>query len=43
MLLGKFEEGRITFTTTELGGVRPEGVTVDLEPFDLDVLGCRGP
>lgn len=39
VFLGKFEEGEITLTNSELGGVRPDEVTVDLEPFDLDVPG----
>ncbi len=38
MLLGRFEEGRVTITIPELGGVRPDKATVDLGPFDLDVL-----
>ncbi len=39
MLLGKFEEGRVTLTDpAPVGDVRLEEVTVDLEPFDLDVL-----
>ena len=39
MLLGIFEEGRVTIENPALGGVRPEEATVDLGPFDLDVLG----
>lgn len=39
VLLGEFEEGEVTLTNTELGGVRPDEVTVDLDPFDLDVPG----
>ena len=48
VLLGRFEEGRVTITNPELGGVRPDRATVDLRPFDLDVLrslvsgGIRG-
>jgi hypothetical protein len=39
-LAGEFEEGQVTFANPELpGGVRPDEVTVDLDPFDLDVLG----
>ena len=37
VLLGKFEEGEITLTNPELGGVRPEEMKIYLEPFDLDV------
>ncbi len=39
MLLGRFEEGEITLTNPELGGVRPDEVALDLEPFDLDMPG----
>jgi hypothetical protein len=39
MLLSRFEEGRVTNTNPELGSVRPDKATVDLRPFDLDVLG----
>ena len=39
VLLGRFEEGEVTLTNPELGGVRPDEVKVDLEPFDLDVSG----
>lgn len=39
MLLGRFEEGKVTITNPELGGVRPDMATVDLQPFDLDMLG----
>lgn len=39
VLLGRFEEGEVILTDPELGGVRPDEVTVDLEPFDLDVSG----
>ena len=39
-LAGEFEEGQVTFANPELpGDVRPDEVTVDLDPFDLDVLG----
>ena len=39
VLLGRFEEGEITLTNPELGGVRPNEVKIYLEPFDLDVRG----
>ena len=39
VFLGEFEGGEIALTDPELGGVRPDEVTVDLEPFDLDVPG----
>jgi hypothetical protein len=40
MLLGRFEEGRVTNTNPELGSVRPDEATVDPRPFDLDVSGA---
>ncbi len=39
MLTGRFEEAQVTFSYPELGGMRPDAVTMNLEPFDLDVLG----
>jgi hypothetical protein len=40
ILAGEFKDGRVTFANPELvGGVPPDGMTVDLDPFDLDVLG----
>ncbi len=39
VLLGRVEEGEITLTNPELGGVRPDEVKIYLEPFDLDVRG----
>jgi hypothetical protein len=40
VLTGRFEGGRIALADPELGGVaRCDELTVDLEPFDLDVLG----
>lgn len=39
MLAGRFEGGRVTFKDLNLDGVRPDSVTVDLDPFDLDVPG----
>lgn len=40
VLTGEFEEGRITFKNPELvDGVRPDETTIDLGPFDIDVLG----
>jgi len=36
----RFEDGRVTLSDPELAdGVRPEELTVDLAPFDLDVIG----
>lgn len=39
VLLGRFEEGEVTLVDPEFGGVRPDEVTIDLEPFDLDMSG----
>jgi hypothetical protein len=39
MVVGRFSGGRISLGVADLGGVRAERVTVDLDPFDLDVLG----
>ncbi|MGI8909424.1 MAG: LmeA family phospholipid-binding protein [Rubrobacteraceae bacterium] len=38
MLAGKFSDGRVSIRDGELGGVRAESATVDLDPFDVDVL-----
>ena len=37
MLVGDFSGGRVSLRGVELGGVRAESATVDLEPFDVDV------
>ncbi len=37
MLVGEFSDGRVSLRDEELGGVRAESATVDLEPFDVDV------
>lgn len=39
VLTGRFDGGRVTLADPELDGVRLDEVTVDLEPFDLDVSG----
>ncbi|MCA1688637.1 MAG: DUF2993 domain-containing protein, partial [Actinobacteria bacterium] len=39
VLAGRFSGGRISLGAADLGGVRAERVAVDLDPFDLDVLG----
>ena len=39
VLWGRSEEGEITLTNPEFGGVRPDEVMIDLEPFDIDVRG----
>lgn len=37
MLAGKFARGEIEMKGLDLGGVKPDRVTIDLEPFDVDV------
>ncbi len=37
MLLGEFSSGRVSVGETDLGGVRAEGVSMDLDPFSVDV------
>ena len=37
ILLGEFSGGRISVGGTDLGGVRAEGVAMDLDPFSVDV------
>lgn len=39
MLAGRFKGGRITLANPGFGDLRPDRVTVDLDPFDIDVLG----
>jgi hypothetical protein len=39
ILTGRFSGGRISLESADLGGVWAEQVFVDLDPFDLDVLG----
>ena len=39
VLFGKFEEGEVILTSPEFGDVNPDEVTVDLDPFDLDMPG----
>jgi hypothetical protein len=38
LLTGKFHGGRVALPGVEFGGVRPEEASVELAPFDLDVL-----
>lgn len=38
MLAGKFARGEIEMKGADLGGVRPDRVTVDLAPFDVDMM-----
>ncbi len=37
MLLGEFSSGRVSVGETDLGGVRADGVSMDLDPFSVDV------
>jgi hypothetical protein len=37
MLKGEFSGGRITMRNVDLGGVRAEKASIDLDPFDIDV------
>ena len=39
MLAGRFSGGRISVEDADLGDVRAGRVAIDLDPFDLDVLG----
>ncbi|HET7479363.1 MAG TPA: DUF2993 domain-containing protein [Rubrobacteraceae bacterium] len=38
MLAGEFSRGEIEMKGADLGGVRPDRITVDLDPFDVEVL-----
>ena len=38
MLLGRFESGTVTVPGPDLGDVRPDEVTIDLDSFDLNVF-----
>lgn len=37
MLQGEFSGGRVTVRNADLGGVRAEKASIDLDPFDIDV------
>ena len=37
MLLGEFSGGKVSVGDTDLGGVRAEGVSMDLDPFSMNV------
>lgn len=39
ILAGKFNSGKIVIRGLDLEGIRPERVVVDLDPFNLDLLG----
>ncbi|MGF1470503.1 MAG: DUF2993 domain-containing protein [Rubrobacteraceae bacterium] len=38
ILMGEFAAGRVSLAEGEFGGVRPRSVTIDLDPFELNVL-----
>ena len=38
MLAGEFSGGRVLLEDSTLGGVRPDRVTIELDPFGIDVL-----
>ena len=42
MLTGEFSGGRIFLKDAGLGGVRTENATIELDPFDVDVLESLG-
>jgi hypothetical protein len=42
MLVGKFSGGRVAMGGFDLGDIRPDRVTVDLDPFEVDVLRSAG-
>ena len=37
MLLGEFSDGKVSVGESDLGGVRAEDVSIDLDPFSVDV------
>ena len=37
MLLGEFSDGRVALPPKAAGNVRPDAVTIDLDPFDVDI------
>lgn len=39
MLVGDFSGGRVALAGMDLGDVRPDRVTIDLDPFEVDVIG----
>lgn len=39
MLAGDFTQGRVETGAFDLGDLRPERLTIDLDPFDVDVIG----
>ena len=39
MLFGEFSDGRVVLPPVATGNVQPDEVAIDLDPFDVDVLG----
>lgn len=39
MLFGEFSDAHVTLPPAVAGNVRPDEVTIDLDPFDVDMLG----
>lgn len=42
LLVGNFSQGRVALGESDFGDVRPRKVTIDLDPFDLNVLKSVG-
>jgi LmeA-like phospholipid-binding len=42
MLSGEFSGGRIVLKNADLGGVRAQSTSIDLDPFDVDVVESLG-
>ncbi len=42
LLTGEFESGRIVLKDADFEGVRPDITVIDLDPFDINVLGSLG-
>ncbi len=38
MLTGDFTQGKVSLSQADFGGVRPRRITIDLDPFDLNML-----
>ncbi len=39
MLLGEFSDGRVVLPPVEAGNVRPDEIAIDLDSFNVDILG----
>lgn len=42
LLVGNFSQGQVSLGESDFGDVRPRRVTIDLDPFDLNVLKSFG-